>query len=66
MSNTLIGTVFYASKNAQKNRYYFEGRKIGTNNYHSIYEIEPGFVEVNFDATGTNYIHLTLEKELVK
>lgn len=60
MNKTVTGTVFYASKDAQAKRYYFEGRKIGTNNYHSIHIIEPGFIEVNFDSSGTNYIHLTL------
>ena len=60
MSGKLTGKIFYASKDAQAKRYYFEGRKITTNSYHSVYEIEPGFVEVNFDSSGTNYIHLTL------
>lgn len=60
MNKTLIGKIFYASKNAQA-RYYFEGREIGTNNYYSAYTIEPGFVEINFDSTGTNYIHLALQ-----
>lgn len=61
MNTTLIGKIFYASKKAQEKRYYFEGREIGTNDYYSVYTIEPGFVEVNFDSTGTNYIHLALQ-----
>ena len=60
MKNTVVGVVYYASKDAQAKRYYYEGRKIGTNSYHSVREIEPGFVEVNFDSSGTNYIHLQL------
>ncbi len=60
MNNTLIGTVFYASKRAQENRYYFEGRKIGTNNYYKAIYIADNLVQIDFDSTGTNYIHLTL------
>lgn len=57
---TLIGTVYYASKDAQKNRYYFEGRKIGTNNYHEAVYLNDKFVQIDFDKSGTNYVHLNL------
>ena len=58
MNKTLIGTVYYASKDAQRNRYYFEGRKIGTNNYHKALYLTDNFVQIDFDSSGTNYIHL--------
>ncbi len=65
VNKTMIGQVFYASKAAQKNRYYFEGRAIGTNDYKNVRYLDDGFVEINFDDSGTNYIHLALYKELM-
>jgi hypothetical protein len=65
VNKTMIGQVYYASKDAQRKRYYFEGRAIGTNNYHSVHYLNDGFVEINLDDSGTNYIHLALYKELM-
>lgn len=60
MKKTFTGTVYYASESAQRNRYYFEGRKIGTNNYHKALYLNDKCVQIDLDSSGTNYIHLTL------
>lgn len=61
VTQTFTGTIFYASKDAQTKRLYSEGRHIKTNRYHRAVFIEENFVQLDFDSTGTNYIHLALD-----
>lgn len=60
-NKTYVGTIWYASKDAQSKRYYFEGRKIGTNNYKTAVMLDDNkTVQLDLDSSGTNYIHLQL------
>ena len=58
MKDTIIGKIYYASKDAQAKRYYFEGREIGTNSYHTAVWLSDTFVQLDLDSSGTNYIHV--------
>lgn len=54
------GTVFYASKDAQKERLYKEGGTINTESYHRAVYLEDNFVQLDLDESGTNYVHVTI------
>jgi hypothetical protein len=56
------GTVYYASKKAQQDRYYREGEHVTVTGYHNAHYYGNNFVEINLDSSGTSYIHLTLDK----
>lgn len=55
------GEVYYASRDAQQKRLYKEGRKVSIESYTSAIEFDKNMVQIEFDTTGTNYIHLVME-----
>lgn len=54
----LKGKIYYASKKAQHDRLYKEGRNVTVSNYHSLHYLSDKFVDINLDSSGTSYIHL--------
>lgn len=62
MKKSYRGTVFYASKDAEQKRLYKEGQMLTVESYHRAVEFEDSkMVQLDFDRSGTNYIHLALE-----
>ena len=56
----VTGIVFYASEAAQRNRHYQEGRSIRTDLYVKLYKIADNFIQLDFDSTGRNYVHVSV------
>lgn len=54
------GTIYYASKKAQQDKLYKEGREVTVTNYHSAHYLGNNFMDIDLDSSGTNYIHLRL------
>jgi len=52
------GTVFYASKNAKQKKYMVEGSKVNIHDFYHAVRLGEYAVQIDFDSTGTNYIHL--------
>lgn len=61
MTDTALqGIVYYASKKAQANRLLKEGYTVTVNSHHKLAYLNDRVVQVDFDSSGTNYIHLQL------
>lgn len=57
------GTIYYASKQAKQDRYYKEGHRVTIDNYQSYHMIEPSFVQIEFNSSGTSYVHMAIKSE---
>lgn len=57
---TIKGTIYFASLDAQRKRHYREGAHVTLDHYHSARFLTAEFVSVDLDATGTNYLHVSI------
>lgn len=57
------GVVYYASKKAQANRLLKEGYTVTVNSHHKLVYLNDRVVQIDFDGSGTKYIHLQLTNQ---
>ena len=61
MNETITGTIYFASRDAEAKRLYKADHRVNTDLYHRAVFLSDTFVQLDFDSTGTNYVHVTLD-----
>lgn len=62
--DNINGTIYFASNDAIRKRYYREGQHVSIDpTGGKVVWLSDTFVQIDLDSTGRNYVHLTVDKE---